>query len=88
MPLVITRRTLVCVLIFGALALLFTLILGSLSNSADVFSFYGPIDPKENREHIVLDLVRGSDEQPEARKHQFLQIHWAGTNDRTASWTS
>ncbi len=74
MSLVIRRRTFVRLLSFGALALLLKLILGSPSHSTAVSSFYGPVDPKEIRKQNVLDLVRGSDKQLDARTHEFLQV--------------
>ena len=81
MALVIRRRTLVRVLIFAALGLLFKLLVASPDTSVAVSSFYGPVDPKEIRKQNVLDLVRRSDKQLDARKHEFLQVRM-GRDDR------
>ncbi|KAI0739560.1 cryptococcal mannosyltransferase 1-domain-containing protein [Daedaleopsis nitida] len=75
MAFVIRRRTLVRVVLFGSFAFLCkVLFLGSPSDAPSVTSFYAPVDPKEIRKQNVLDLVRRSDKQLDARQHEFLQV--------------
>ena len=81
MALVIRRRTIVRVLIFAALGLLFKLLVTSPSDASAVSSFYRSADPKEIRKQNVLDLVTRSDKQLDARKHEFLQVRM-GRDDR------